>query len=34
VRLHTFEVKPQGPSVDTHADLERVRAIVTAGAAR
>lgn len=31
--LHTFEVKPQGPSVDTHADLERVRAIVLSGAA-
>src|SRR4051794_15762965 len=25
LRLHTFEVEPQGPSVDTPADLERVR---------
>jgi 3-deoxy-D-manno-octulosonate cytidylyltransferase len=27
IRLHTFEVEPQGPSVDTPADLERVTAI-------
>jgi 3-deoxy-manno-octulosonate cytidylyltransferase (CMP-KDO synthetase) len=25
LRLHTFEVDPQGPSVDTPADLDRVR---------
>jgi 3-deoxy-manno-octulosonate cytidylyltransferase (CMP-KDO synthetase) len=34
LRLHTFEVDPQGPSVDTPADLERVRAMFVAGAAR
>lgn len=27
VRLHTFEIARQGPSVDTSADLERVRAM-------
>jgi 3-deoxy-manno-octulosonate cytidylyltransferase (CMP-KDO synthetase) len=26
LRLHTFEVEPQGPSVDTPAQLDRVRA--------
>lgn len=26
LRLHSFEVAPQGPSVDTHGQLERVRA--------
>jgi 3-deoxy-manno-octulosonate cytidylyltransferase (CMP-KDO synthetase) len=26
--IHTFEVEPQGPSVDTPDDLERVRAMV------
>ena len=34
LRLHTFEVDAQGPSVDTHADVERVRSLFTAGAAR
>jgi 3-deoxy-manno-octulosonate cytidylyltransferase (CMP-KDO synthetase) len=34
VRVHTFEVAPQGPSVDTPGDLERVRAAFLAGAAR
>lgn len=34
VRLHTFEVPPQGPSVDTPADLERVRATFVTGATR
>jgi 3-deoxy-manno-octulosonate cytidylyltransferase (CMP-KDO synthetase) len=34
LRLHTFEVEAQGPSVDTPADLERVRSLFTAGATR
>jgi 3-deoxy-D-manno-octulosonate cytidylyltransferase len=29
VSLHSFEVPPQGPSVDTHAQLERVRALLS-----
>jgi 3-deoxy-manno-octulosonate cytidylyltransferase (CMP-KDO synthetase) len=32
LRVHTFEVDPQGPSVDTPADLAHVRAMVVAGA--
>ena len=32
--VHTFEVPPQGPSVDTPSDLERVRARFLAGATR
>jgi CMP-2-keto-3-deoxyoctulosonic acid synthetase len=31
VALHSFEVVPQGPSVDTAEDLERVRASFLAG---
>lgn len=34
LRVHTFDVPPQGPSVDTPADLERVRSLLLAGAAR
>jgi 3-deoxy-manno-octulosonate cytidylyltransferase (CMP-KDO synthetase) len=34
LRLHTFEVDAQGPSVDTPADLERVRSLFMAGAPR
>jgi 3-deoxy-manno-octulosonate cytidylyltransferase (CMP-KDO synthetase) len=34
VRVHTFAVPPQGPSVDTAADLERARSLLLAGAAR
>ena len=30
-RIHTFEVEPQGPSVDTPAQLESVRQLVEAG---
>jgi 3-deoxy-manno-octulosonate cytidylyltransferase (CMP-KDO synthetase) len=32
LRVHTFEVEPQGPSVDTPADLAAVRAVLIAGA--
>jgi 3-deoxy-manno-octulosonate cytidylyltransferase (CMP-KDO synthetase) len=34
VHVHTFEVSPQPPSVDTPADLERVRELFLARAAR
>jgi 3-deoxy-manno-octulosonate cytidylyltransferase (CMP-KDO synthetase) len=34
LRLHTFEVDAQGPSIDTPADLERVRSLLMAEATR
>jgi 3-deoxy-manno-octulosonate cytidylyltransferase (CMP-KDO synthetase) len=33
LHIHTFEVDPQGPSVDTPDDLERVRSMVATGVA-
>jgi 3-deoxy-manno-octulosonate cytidylyltransferase (CMP-KDO synthetase) len=34
IRVHTFEVGPQGPSIDTPGDLEAVRSMFLAGVAR
>jgi 3-deoxy-manno-octulosonate cytidylyltransferase (CMP-KDO synthetase) len=33
LHIHTFAVDPQGPSVDTPDDLERVRSMVAIGVA-